>query len=62
MMKHGQGGAGAGRGGGVGGGSVLVNVLIINVYAQFSLLYVLIGNISKIIEIPSFYRLAALAA
>lgn len=51
MMKHGLGGAGAGRGGGVGGGSVLVNVLIINVYAHFSLLYVLIGNISKIIEI-----------
>lgn len=53
MMKHGQGGAGAGAGGGgrVGSGSVLVNVLIINIYAHFSLLYVLIGNISKIIKL-----------
>ena len=40
-----------GGGGRVGSGSVLVNVLIINVYAHLSLLYVLIGNISKIMEI-----------
>ena len=33
------------------GWRVLINVLSINVYAYFSLLYVLIGNISKIIEI-----------